>query len=340
MANTFLTDPTLPDTGQLVTGLELASAPVADLYALHNHNIAYAAARVLWAQSWPEGMVIDDVAIGASLTFTVRVPYTPHRKGRWQLSLDMEMTGAGPTTVRCQGTLFQADVIVTVAAGRKWYSGLSIPGLVGVNDYEEVSLKRIAGDGILYGVVLELLPDASPLSAGAGGGEPIGAAQAGAEYPLTASIGVAMIETLDTLAALPRVLSVWAAGFGGGKYPGYSQPYAHGGWGYRHVGRGSYTYMVTGWLFNGSATQAKTLRVGNAEFVVPAAHFGWYTATTVVYDSQSARTVPMTPGAEGLEELLGCGWCGSDASGEAVQDDTIVESDPELYIYSLSVWGA
>lgn len=340
MANTFLADPTLPDTGQLVTGLELASAPMADLYALHNHNIAYAAARVLWAQSWPEGMVIDDVAIGAALTFTARVPYTPHRKGRWQLSLDMEMTGAGPTTVRCQGTLFQADVTVTVAAGRKWYSGISIPGLVGVNDYEEVSLNRIAGDGVLYGVVLELLPDASPLSAGAGGGEPIGAAQAGAEYPLTASIGAAMIETLDTLAALPRVLSVWAAGTGAGKYPSYSQPYAHGGWGYRHIGRGSYTYTVTGWLFNGSATQTKTLRVGNAEFVIPAAHFGWYTATTVVYDSQSAQAVPMTPGAEGLEELLGCGWCGSDASGEAVQDDTIVESDPDLYIYSLSIWGA
>lgn len=337
MANTFLADPTLPDVGELVTGLELKASPMADLYALHNHNIAYSGAHVLWAQAWPEGMVIEDVAVGTGLTFPVRVPYSPYRKGRYQVSLDMEMTGAGPVTVRCAGLGFNADVTVTIA-GRRWYSKTFTIGLPGAVPYEEPRLVRQAGDGVLYGVVFELLPDLSPLAGGRDAGEPIGDAQAGAEYPLTASIGVAMIETLAALRLLPRVLSAWAGTYGTGKYQSYADPGVHGGWGYRHIGAGSATYTIWANVYNANPT-AKMLRVGQVEIPLAAGYLGWVSATVVVSDSQSAQAVPLTPGAEGLEELLGCGWSVQDASGVAVQDDTIIESDPDVYVYSLTVWG-
>ena len=334
MANTFATDPTIPDPLALTTGRDILAASVAPMVELSNWLMAEAGAGNYWSQSWPDGISVDSV--GEATVARAHIPVVASRHTTITALVDCRPNALVSLDLAVRPG---AGAVTTIAAGsaRAWYR---VVATLGAGPAPVVDLLRAAGKGTIYGVSVEVEPLASPLAAGTEDSvEPLGLASAGAGYPLTAHLGRALADNADLLTARPRSLLARS-----GVETSVSSSSSHsprllagniGGWSRRHPGLDA-NYDVT-LMVDGAAG---SVYVGRAEFVCPGGP-AVLTQTVTIPAAAQDWEHDFAPDANGLRDYLRP-VVGTSDGGTFVDASWGVDgviSDPGVEILGVWVWG-
>ena len=224
MSNSFTTPPTLPDTGDLISGRTIKTETLERMGDLSNYLHAYGGTSTAISQAFDFNTCVTSATTYADLCrWRIPIPSNQHTTIEFHVAAKVTTTGTGTIqfTLTDEDSVSQGTPTISVTATS--YSLLSVSHTFSsatTADYLDVVMSGKVATASTYDLDIQVVAArftalSSPLSAGATAQgtakiTPFGLDRLGNDYPLTARAGVQWRTNIETFRSRKRPLLIWS----------------------------------------------------------------------------------------------------------------------------------
>ena len=224
MSNSFTSPPTLPDTGDIISGRVIKTETLSRMGDLSNYIHAYGGTSNAISQAFDQNTCVTSSTTFADLCrWRIPIPSNDHTTIEFHVSAKVTTTGTGTIqfSLTDSNSVNQGTSTISITSTTYALSNVSHTfSSATTGEYVDIVMSGKVATASTYDLDIQIVAArftalTSPLSAGAtaqGSDKitPFGVDRLGANYPLTARAGVQWRTNIETMRSRKRPLLSWS----------------------------------------------------------------------------------------------------------------------------------